>query len=106
MEKKGNKDPGNLRPITLHNAIGNITSKIITYRVTKEQTDRHLLRRANEGFLVGKGTNNAIHSILNIWEDAKEFKGQPCGHPLHLERFRVPVSCLDGVRPPLQSVCS
>jgi hypothetical protein len=76
-KKKGNKEPGNLRPVTLHNAIGKITSKIIADRLTRELTNRHLLHRANEGFLIGRGTNNAIHSILNVFEDSKEFK-KPC----------------------------
>ena len=29
------------------------------------------LHPANEGFLTGKGTDNAIHTVLNLWEDAK-----------------------------------
>ena len=29
---------------------------------------------ANEGFLKEKGTGNAIHSILNMWEDAKQYQ--------------------------------
>ena len=73
-KKKGSKKTENLRPITLHNAIGKITSKIIADRLTKELTSRHLLHRANEGFLIEKGCHNAIHTILGVWEDSKEYK--------------------------------
>ena len=36
--------------------------------------ERGILDEANEGFLKQKGTGNAIHSILNIWEDAKQYQ--------------------------------
>ena len=58
----------------LQNAIGKITSKIIARRLTKELSDRKLVHRANEGFLNEKGTANAIHTLTNLWEDAKENK--------------------------------
>jgi hypothetical protein len=67
----GNRQTSNIRPITLHNAIGKIPSKIIADRLTSELCSRSLLHDANEGFLIGKGTENAIFTLLNMFEDAK-----------------------------------
>jgi hypothetical protein len=56
----------------LYNALGKLTSKIIADRLTAELCDRHILHAANEGFLIGKGTHNALNTILNLREDARE----------------------------------
>jgi hypothetical protein len=63
-KREGNKKTSNIRPIMLQNAIGKITSKIIARR----------LRTLGEGFLNEKGTANAICTLTNLWEDAKENK--------------------------------
>jgi hypothetical protein len=71
-KKAGLRTVKNIRPITLLNVLGKIPSKVIADRLTKELCDRHLLSPANEGFLLERGTENAIVTLLNLYEDAKQ----------------------------------
>jgi hypothetical protein len=73
-KEAGSRHTSNIRPITLHNAIGKIPSKIIADRLTSELCSRSLLHDANEGFMIEKGCENAIFTLLNAFEDAKSNK--------------------------------
>jgi large subunit ribosomal protein L40e len=68
----GERTADAIRPITLLNALGQIPSKVLADRITSELCSRHLLHEANEGFMIAKGTENAIVTMLNTWEFAKE----------------------------------
>jgi hypothetical protein len=76
-KKAGDKSPTNLRPIALQNAIAKIPSKILAARLSNDLNLNGAIDNANEGFLKGKNTGDALTSILNVWEDAKEFN-KPC----------------------------
>jgi large subunit ribosomal protein L40e len=68
----GQKTTDAIRPITLLNSLGQIPSKVLADRITAELCSRKLLHEANEGFLIAKGCENAIVTVLNMWEDSKE----------------------------------
>jgi hypothetical protein len=53
-------------------SLGQIPSKVLADRITAELCSRKLLHEANEGFLIAKGCENAIVTVLNMWEDSKE----------------------------------
>jgi large subunit ribosomal protein L40e len=76
-KKAGDKSPTNLRPIALQNAIAKIPSKLLATRLTNDLNLNGAIHNANEGFLKGKNTGNALTTVVNIWEDAKEFN-KPC----------------------------
>jgi hypothetical protein len=76
-KKAGDTSPTNLRPIALQNAIAKIPSKILAARLSNLLNLNGAIDNANEGFLKGKNTGDALTSILIVWEDAKEFN-KPC----------------------------
>ena len=48
-------------------------SKIIAERLSRALTERGILDPANEGFLLQKGCQNAISTIVDCYEDAKQY---------------------------------
>jgi hypothetical protein len=81
-KKVGIRTTKNIRPITLLNALGKLPSTIIAARLTKTLCERHLLSPANEGFLIARGSENAIITLLNLWEHAKQ-KGESLYNALY-----------------------
>ena len=51
--------------------LGKSRAKSLQTGVTKEVVQFGALHPANEGFLTGRGTDNAIHTVLNLWENAR-----------------------------------
>jgi hypothetical protein len=76
-KKPGIKDLTNLRPIALQNSLAKIPSKLLAARLAINLFDNGAIHSANEGFLKGRNTGNALTTILNVWEDAKAFQ-KPC----------------------------
>jgi hypothetical protein len=72
FKKRGNKLLNNIRPIALQNAVAKIPSKMLAARLTDDLHRLQALHPANEGFLKYRNTSNAINTVLNTWEDAKE----------------------------------
>ena len=71
-EKPNNKRPDNLRPIALQNTLSKLTAKILANRLNNIFHKTKALHPANEGFIKGGSTSNTIHTLLDIWEDAKQ----------------------------------
>ena len=76
-KKQNNKRSENLRPIALQNTLSKLPAKVLANRLSKIFHDKKILHSANEGFIKEGSTSNAIHTLLDIWEDAKQRK-QAC----------------------------
>ena len=71
-KKEGSKEPKNIRPIALQNAITKLPSAVLAKRLTLVFERRGILHPAQEAFLKGGRTENVLWTVLNIWSTQRK----------------------------------
>ena len=73
-KKEGSKDPANIRPIALQNAITKIPAAIIAKRLIHVFDKHQILHPAQEAFIKNGRSENVLWTVLNIWSEARRRK--------------------------------
>jgi exonuclease III len=73
-KKEGSKDPANIRPIALQNAIAKIPAAIVAKRLINVFDKHKILHPAQEAFIKHGRSENVLWTVLNIWSAARRRK--------------------------------